>query len=166
MANNEYPIKFKVDLAKEYLNRETTLREFIKEHKISESSILKWKFIYEKHGTEGFEARKVRKNQTYSADFKIKVIGDKIKNKMGLGETARKYDIGNLDSIRKWEKLYRLNGPEVLHIKTKGVKINLNVERTSECKDLEKENKQLKMENEYLKKLNALVWSQQDKKFV
>ena len=67
--------------------------------------------------------------------------------------------------VLNWERIYYEEGPEALYIDRRGRKPNMIKEtspkkkqlRTEVEEDLIKEVQRLKMENEYLKKLNALV---------
>lgn len=69
------------------------------------------------------------KTPKYSPEFKITVIEDIIKNKLGYGETARKYGMyssperafkrngnkipgGVTSTIKRWGQIYTTEGPE------------------------------------------------------
>ena len=108
-------------------------------------------------------AKKGQTFKKYSPEFKISVILDMRKNHLGLRETARKYEIDN-HVISKWERKYLEEGVEGLTKDNRGrptvngkkrgrpPKLDKQVEE-----DLIAENQRLRMEIEYLKKLNALV---------
>lgn len=76
------------------------------------------------------------------------------KNHLSFTETAIKFNLGSHHIVQKWEEMYKnkvsLNRRENKKVKDK--KINGNNEKA-----LNEEIEQLRMENEYLKKLNALV---------
>ena len=63
----------------------------------------------------------------YDGKFKIYVVEYMHSNHLSLTETAIYFNLGNHHTVSKWERIYCEEGP------------------------------QLRMENEYLKKLNALV---------
>ena len=97
-------------------------------------------------------------------DFKIKqiVIEDLKTNILSFREAEKKYNIGH-SIIARWEKIYSKEGIEGL-FKEKGRKIQADIIKTSPKDynnkgetDLFAENQRLRMENEYLKKLNALI---------
>lgn len=117
-------------------------------------------------------SKRGRKNKVYSAEFKIGVIMDMREHRLGYRETVRKYwenSEGKEDNYRKqvqrWERIYLEEGAEGLMKerrgrKSKGRPPKLD-KRTEE--DLIAENQRLRMENEYLKKLSALVLAEERK---
>lgn len=105
------------------------------------------------------------KGKLFSGEFKQRVVEDVLKNHIGYNEAMRKYGIKGKVTIQQWERIYLTEGVQALYIdrrgracaasgKQKGRKplLNKNVEE-----DLISENQRLRMENDYLKKLNALV---------
>ena len=111
---------------------------------------------------------KRRTNKKYSPEFKISVILDMRKHCLGYQETMRKYfpHLGqrNFQFLKQWERKYLEEGIEGLTKENRGrptvngkkrgrpPKLDKQVEE-----DLIAENQRLRMENECLKKLNALV---------
>lgn len=108
----------------------------------------------------------------YSAEFKINVIMDMREHRMGYRETVRKHwDISKgqeenyKNLVIRWERIYLEEGAEGLMKERRGKasassgtrkgrppKLDKKVEE-----DLIAENQRLRMEIEYLKKLDALV---------
>ena len=112
-----------------------------------------------------------RKNRSYSAEFKIRVIMDMREHRLGYKETARKYDVPNYRVIQRWERIFLEEGAEGLMKERRGranaasgtrkgrkPKLDPKVEE-----DLIAENQRLRMEIEYLKKLSALVLAEEQK---
>ena len=114
-------------------------------------------------------ARKGTTQRKYSSDFKISVIMDMRNNHLGYRETMRKYfpqlQEAGFKFVKKWERIYLEEGAEGLMKERRGrackasgtrkgrpPKLDKNVEE-----DLIAENQRLRMEIEYLKKLDALV---------
>ena len=110
--------------------------------------------------------------QKYSAEFKIGVIMDMREHRMGYRETVRKYwdvskgqEANYKNAVQRWERIYLEEGAEGLMKERRGragaasgtkkgrpPKLDKKVEE-----DLIDENQRLRMEIEYLKKLDALV---------
>lgn len=99
------------------------------------------------------------KGKSFSGKFKLAVVEDVRKNHLSHQEAMRKYGIGGKMSIQKWERIYLEEGPEGLYIERRGrgspgrpPKLDKEVK-----KDLIAEVQRLRAENDYLKKLSALV---------
>ena len=117
-------------------------------------------------------AKKGTIQQKYSAEFKIGVIMDMREHHMGYRETVRKYwdvskgqEANYKNAVQRWERIYLEEGAEGLRKERRGragaasgtkkgrpPKLDKKVEE-----DLIAENQRLRMEIEYLKKLDALV---------
>ena len=110
-----------------------------------------------------------KKRRKYSPEFKITVIMDMKHNHLSYRETIRKYwntssrseeDLYK-QTVKQWERIYLTEGQkgfmeEKRGRNSKGRPRKKLLEKQSE-EDLIAENQRLRMENEYLKKLNALV---------
>ena len=117
-------------------------------------------------------AKKGQKQKKYSAEFKICVIMDMREHHMGYRETVRKYwdvskgqEANYKNAVQRWERIYLEEGAEGLMKERRGragaasgtkkgrpPQLDKKVEE-----DLIAENQRLRMEIEYLKKLDALV---------
>ena len=109
-------------------------------------------------------AKKGQRYKKYSLEFKLSVIMDMRNNNLGYNETMRKYNINSHTAIQNWERKYLEEDIEGLEKENRGrptvngkkrgrpPKLDKQVEE-----DLIAENQRLRMEIEYLKKLNALV---------
>jgi len=122
----------------------------------------------------GVAGRKLKK---YSKEFKLSAVEDVLVSQMGLRETARKYGITH-KMIQTWIKIYLEKGksyfqdeiddggeaspglpsvPSEGHVASKkSSKLSIKDEELLD-EQVRKELNHLRMENEYLKKLNALV---------
>ena len=109
-------------------------------------------------------AKKGQIFKRYSAEFKIGVILDMRENHLGIMETERKYSVDH-HTITRWERIYLEEGAEGLMKERRGKSIPGEGKRRGRPPKLEKkveedliaENQRLRMEIEYLKKLDALV---------
>jgi transposase-like protein len=102
---------------------------------------------------------KGHRNKKYTPELKIEVIETMHKEKLSYKETAERFEIAGHDRIQKWERIYLEEGAEGLYIERRGrkstgrpPKLKKEVEE-----DLIAELQRLRAENDYLKKLNALV---------
>jgi transposase-like protein len=116
-------------------------------------------------------AKKGQEYKNYSAEYKLDVIMDMREHRLGYVETARKYDIPNYRVIQRWERIFLEEGAEGLMKERRGracaasgtkkgrpPKLDQKVEE-----DLIAENQRLRMEIEYLKKLDALVREREER---
>ena len=107
----------------------------------------------------------------YSAEFKVSVIMDMRKHHLGYCETARKYNLGDpklggvVHTLQRWERIYLEEGAKGLMKERRGRACKAGGTRKGRPPKLDKkveedliaENQRLRMEIEYLKKLDALV---------
>lgn len=112
---------------------------------------------------------KRRKNKKYSPKFKISVIMDMRENHLGYKETMRKYfphlEEKNYKFLKGWERIFLEEGAEGLMKERRGRACSASGTRKGKQpkpdkkveEDLIVENRRLRMEIEYLKKLDALV---------
>ncbi len=112
-----------------------------------------------------------KKQKRYSGEFKINVIMDMREHRLGYREAARKHGLvrqsesAAASMLHRWERIFLEEGAEGLMKERRGngyisdgakrgrpPKLDKKTEE-----DLIAENQRLKMEIEYLKKLDALV---------
>ena len=103
-------------------------------------------------------------NRKYTGEFKQMVVEDLRESKLSLREIGRKYAIDH-HRVTLWERIYLEEGPEGLYQERRGRASQVNnptIGRPPKLdsqveEDLIAEVQRLRMENAYLKKLNALV---------
>ena len=131
------------------------------------SNIRKWVGFYKKCGKEGLLPRQ---NQSYSVDFKLKVLESITTNLLSLKEASLKFNIPSDSVIFKWQKDFANFGLEGLQSKTKDrSKTMSNFKRKKRKSDkpltreeeLLLENEALRCELDFLKKLQALIQAEE-----
>ena len=158
----KYPYELRLKIAMEYFS-DTHIggNELARKYNVPRKSAFRWIRLYELHGAEGLYSP----SGTYSGEFKVHVVEYMHSNGMSLTETANHFGIQSHTTITKWERIYFEEGKEALleHRRGQGRR---KMEKGSQSKkkknvneneDLLAEVQRLRMENEYLKKLNALV---------
>ena len=121
-----------------------------------------------------------RRNKKYSPEFKISVILDMREHELGYRETARKYNLGSCENqgknlIRDWERVYLEEGEIGFMVERRGrtsagrprkepIATEIENDLIAENQRLRERNEDLEMELEYLKKLDALIQAEEQKK--
>ena len=158
---SKYSEKFKLEVVNYYLNNNCSWQYVADKFNIpAKVTVRKWVRKYEEHGTKG-----LIKNQkaSYSGEFKQNVVEYMHTNHLSANETAIHFNLGSVDQATKWERIYYEEGPQGLYKERRGRNKNMS-SKTRKKKlskeveeDLIAENQRLRMENAYLKKLQALV---------
>ena len=156
---SKYSNELKLEVVKYYLEEHHSLSECSKKFNIKHiEQIRKWIKKYELHGVEGLIKRL---NTNYDGYFKQNVVEYMHNNHLSAVETAYYFNLGNNHIVNKWERIYYEEGPQALYEERRGRKRKMgskkNKKNVNENEDLLEEVQRLRMENEYLKKLNALV---------
>lgn len=134
------------------------------------SNLRKWVSSYKTFGEVGLLPRT---NQSYSAEFKIKVLKALERKSLSLTATGRMYNIPDVAIILKWKKDFANFGEEGLQPKQRGRPISMSDYKRKKSKlnrpltreeELLKENERLRCENELLKKLQALIQARRNPK--
>lgn len=98
-----------------------------------------------------------KKNNTYSREFKIKVVKKYLEGNISFQEIADKFSIKSKTQVYNWVIEYKNQGTEAFKFENRGrskEKKNYNIEFEEE-----EELELLRMENDYLKKLCKLLKS-------
>lgn len=121
-----------------------------------------WVKRYEYHGEQAF----IKSYTNYTADYKLDVLNYMNEHGTSIRETSAIFNLPTTNLIRSWKKLLESGGIDALIPKKKGRTAmkrkdekQLNKKRSAEgsVESLQAEVERLRMENAYLKKLNALV---------
>ena len=157
---SKYSSEFKLEVVKYYLDNNVGYQTTADHFSVAYALVLKWVRKYKENGYAG-----LMKNQksSYSGDFKLSVVEYMHENHLSCQEAAVHFNLAGDYVVSKWERIYYEEGPQGLYIERRGRSKNMsskprkkNLNKEVE-EDLFAENQRLRMENEYLKKLNALV---------
>ena len=149
-------LRIKVVMAFEASNN---LKGIAREFGVGEKTARNWIKRYKAGGIKQL----VSNNQRYTQDFKLYAIEYRWQNDLSYGQAAADLEIPNEGTLYAWEKRYLAQGLDGLQNTQKGrppimIKKEEKAEKNlSREQELEVEIAQLRMENAYLKKLNALV---------
>jgi len=160
MARVKYSLEDKIKVVKDVLELGMSYHAIARSLHTSKAMIKRWVERYEKFGVDGL----TMKSGSYTGEFKVHVVEYIHEHGMSLCEGAVHFGIPNDTTIGIWRRIYLEEGQEALYKDNRGRKCKAmkdEIEKTTidkqEEEDLIAEVKRLRMENEYLKKLNALV---------
>ena len=165
---SKYSLEEKLEAVIRVINGDTSIHESARIMGVNLVQIQKWLKLYKEHGTKGL----INSGASYDGKFKIMIVEYMHKNHLSCIETAAKFCIKGTYTVNKWERIYYEEGPEgLLKSKRRGrPPENIMKKKDSKKKlpkqteeDLIAEVQRLRMENEYLKKLQALVQERIDR---
>lgn len=155
-----YSTEFKLEIVERYLKGDVALKKLAQEYHVSYGDIQKWRDTYQEHGVAGLSTT----HGTYTGDFKVSVVEYMHKTGASIRKTAAHFNIPSFGTVSKWERIYYEQGKEALYEERRGRTVRMGTKRQQKPKkniekneDLLSEVQRLRMENEYLKKLNALI---------
>jgi transposase len=166
----KYDYTFKLECVELVLKKHYSSEAVSKLKGLNESNIRKWVSFYKAYGASGLLPRK---NQSYSVEFKLKVLKSVEKQSLSLMETSLKFNIPDVAIIVKWKKDFANFGVLGLQPKPRGRPITMSDYKRKKRKsdkpltreeELLKENQILRCENALLKKLDALILARRNPK--
>ena len=156
---SKYSYEFKLKVINDMLDNHVGTDRAAKKYGISRENLRRWFKRYELYGIEGL----LMKKGSYDGKFKQNVVEYMHNNHLSCSETALRFGIPQDATVGRWERIYYEEGPQALYEDRRGKIKNMSSKPRKKKlskeveEDLIAENQRLRMENEYLKKLNALV---------
>jgi transposase len=165
--------QFKLAVVEHYLGGTDGYKAVARHHGIAYSLVARWVAFYRHHGADGLTARP---RPRYSAEFKLSVLQHMWDNNWSYAETAAHFNIRAQGCVGIWERSFSEGGeavpipiaqrtpttmpdPQINHaLSTEAVPDD----ETRPREELLVELNYLRMENAYLKKLEALVQAKQN----
>lgn len=159
----KFNLDFRIKIVTEYLSGcgSATLA---KRYGVADrATILNWVHNFEIRGIKGLELRRMDLN--YSSQFKVQVLNWKNQHRASLPATALHFNLSSPSTIWQWQKKYNDMGIAGLKRRKGNPKVNKKKSQNKipsnntneEIKRLKQENTMLKIQNEFLKKVDALA---------
>ncbi len=155
--------EFKYRVVQEYLNVPMGYVALGKKYGLQHSTVKRWVGWYQTHGLAGL----TKKFTHYSAEFKLSVLRHVWDNSLSYSQAATHFNIRNPGILAQWVRLYRHGGLDALESRRKGRPPTMSAPSKKPSpsqepaegshKALLEELNYLRLENAYLKKLQALV---------
>ena len=164
--NKKYSTELKTAAVKSYLAGEGSLREICKKYGISDKHVLQnWILWY--NGHREFKERTSAKGEIYmtkgrktTQEERAEIVAFCIEHNKDYGLTVETYNV-SYQQIYAWVRKYEEGGVDKLKDnrgRTKPVEEMTEIEKLkAEMKILEAKNRQLEIENEFIKKLQELI---------
>lgn len=156
-----YSTELKLEIVQRYQQGNISFKELADEYFVNKGDVQKWFAAYQEHSVSGL----CTNNGSYTGDFKVSVVEYMHNTGLSARHTAAHFNIPSFTTVCKWEHIYLEEGKSALYKERRGRSNHMSgikkdkkpiKEKQSE-ENLIAEIQRLRMENEYLKKLNALV---------
>lgn len=163
----KYTNQAKLAAVRDYCCGESGLKAVAQRHGVNVSSLRQWIAGYRAHGEEGVLTKK-RAPTNFSAEFKLSVLNRMHEEGLSQRQTAALFNIRRFNVIGEWEEKFNQGGPKALGRVSGERRKTMSKTPSDQAKqqnsdhersrrDLLEELNSLRMENAYLKKLDALV---------
>lgn len=153
----------KLNAVYKYLEGQNSYQDIATELQTDKKTIRKWVAFYNYHGIKGLQPRS--SCQKYSNMFKLEVLQYIKRTGASYFDAAVKYNVPSPYTISRWKRAMVTNRETASVTVPKerpAMKPKKNHSKNDkQVKELEKEIDYLRMENAYLKKLQALVHQKQ-----
>ena len=165
-TNKKYSAEIKTEAVQSYLRGEGSLRDICKKHDIlSPERLRQWILWYNDH--REFKERSSAKGEIYMTkgrktiqEERAKIVAFCIEHNYDYGLTVETYKV-SYQQIYSWVRKYEEGGVDKLKDnrgRTKPAEEMTEIEKLkAEMKILEAKNRQLEIENEFIKKLQELI---------
>lgn len=164
----KYDEQFKLNAVTLYLKQDRGSKAVAASLEIAHSQLRRWVAAYQAHGRAGL----AKKFSHYDAPFKFRVLKHAQREGLSDREAATLYDIRDAASIARWRAQYDEHGMGALEPKPRGRKPMPHkhppepISKDMTLEELQKELAYLRAENDYLKKMKALIEAEKTKALV
>jgi transposase len=160
---SKYSAQFKLSVVEDYLSGTGGFTSIGRRYGLDRALLRKWVAAYQIHGPASLE----KKYSHYSAQFKLSALKHMREHALSYRQTAAYFDIRHVNALVNWERQYDEGGIQALfhHPRrcSKPMRESINPPpkpenaETRTREQLLEELNYLRMENAYLKKLEALI---------
>lgn len=168
----KYSEQFKLEAIQRYLAGSGGIKALAKEIGVGPALVRRWVAFYRAHGPDGIKAKPCVR---YCAEFKLKVLHHMWDNHISCAQAAAAFDVRGQCQVSTWQRLYRAGGVDALMSASEKMSRKspdpTDPPPAAPCVDSAPDNRtreqlldkidDLEMEVAYLKKLRALIQSQQ-----
>ena len=163
----KYTYEFKLRCVKQVLNNHQTVEDVSKLQGCHHTTLHDWIRFYEKYGKKALLPRETK---VYSIPFKVIEAIDK--DSLSFSQACLEFNIPTKSVIMKWQRNYKKEGIIGLNHKPRGKPKSMQFKRAKKKSNkpltreeqLLLENESLRAELDLLKKLQALIQQEQNKK--
>ena len=155
-----YFTELKLEIVERYLKGNIGIKKLAQEYHVAYGDIQKWRDAYQEHGVAGLNTT----HRTYTGDFKVSVVEYMHNTGASIRKTAAHFNIPSFRTVSQWKHIYYEQGKDALFKEQRGRTSKMGAKQPRKSKIIKKTNEdllsevqRLRMENEYLKKLNALI---------
>jgi transposase len=165
----KYSEKQKLEVVTAYLSGSLGLKATAKAHEVGVDSLRGWAARYRATGIAGIQAKR---RSEYDTEFKLQVLQRMKEDGLSCREAGALFNVRRFDVIAAWERAYQASGlaglasarevKKAVNSRAETVEDSIEASQDAERsrQELLLEIQQLRMENAYLKKLDALVRDQ------
>ena len=157
---SKYSLEFKLEVVNSVLSGKDSVSAIARIYDVDRGLVRAWFDAYKYHGIDGLTKKQYR----YDGQFKVDVVEYMQEHHISAREIAAKFSVSAFETVLKWERIYYEEGRDALFKNERRQPKMTNDKKPQKPKidktnseDLVAENYRLRMENAYLKKLNALV---------
>ena len=169
IKKDKYSLDFKLATVKEVVEGNNSIRGVARENQLHHCILARWVSFYRIYGISGLQLPAMR----YDEAFKLKAIQTLRQEHLSLSATCLRFKIPSVGMLANWLKKYESRGIEALFKETRRKPKLMTMSDNTRKKpsgsktkeqELEEENKYLRTENAYLKKLYALIQKEEAEK--
>ncbi|GKU79841.1 transposase [Paenibacillus sp. L3-i20] len=157
---NKYNKEIRLKVVHEVLENGLSENEAARKYGMNHVTVNQWVAAYINNGEHGMVDKTTKR--TFTGEQKLFILEDMHNNQLSYKGASKKHGIAD-SAIRKWKKQYLTDGADSLYIDRRGRKksnsepVQPAGSNVDSVEDMEQENRRLRMEVDYLKKLHALV---------